>query len=109
MDVVAGVIELKPNSMEHVENWAATINERIDEAIATLRDEGVQLESWFHLTLDGKDYLLSYMRAESMEEAVKAVEKSEHDIDSFHNEFKKTTWLKGTKARLLVDLNNEGA
>ena len=35
MDVVAGVIELKPNSMEHVENWAATINERIDEAIAT--------------------------------------------------------------------------
>lgn len=109
MDVMAGVIELKPNSIEEVENWAKTINSRIDEAIETLKDEGVTLESWFHLSLDGKDYLLSYMRVESIEKAHSAVKESKHDIDKYHQEFKKKTWLKGTKATLLVDLIGEGA
>ena len=104
MEIIAGVIELKPGSLEQVETWAATLNERIDEAVATLRDEGVQLESWFHLSLDGKDYLLSYMRADSLEKAQKVVKTSVHAIDAYHQQFKKDTWLGGTRARLLVDL-----
>ncbi len=104
MEIIAGVIELKPDSLEQVEEWAATLNERVDEAVATLRDEGVQLESWFHLSLDGKDYLLSYMRADSFEKAQKVVKTSAHAIDAYHQQFKKDTWLGGTRARLLVDL-----
>lgn len=104
MEIIAGVIELKPNSMERVEAWAATINERIDEALETLRDEGVQLESWFHLPLDGKDYLLSYMRADSLKKAQDTVKQSEHPIDAYHQQFKKDTWVGGTRAKLLVDL-----
>lgn len=106
MDIVAGVIELKPNSLERVEEWAQTINERIDEAIATLKDEGVQLESWFHLSLDGKDYLLSYMRTDSLAKAQETVKHSTHAIDDYHQQFKKDTWLGGTRVRLLVDLVN---
>jgi hypothetical protein len=109
MEIIAGVIELKPNSMDNVEQWAETINARIDEAIATLQDEGVQLESWFHLPLDGKDYLLSYMRAESLQKAQKVVTQSEHAIDAYHQTFKQETWLRGTRARLLVDLVNDTA
>ncbi|MGC1245902.1 MAG: DUF6176 family protein [Spirulinaceae cyanobacterium] len=46
MEIIAGVIELKPNSMERVEDWAKTINERINEAVATLRNESkLQLNS----------------------------------------------------------------
>ena len=106
MEIVAGVIELKPNSLERVEAWAQTINERIDEAVATLKDEGVQLESWFHLSLDGKDYLLSYMRTDSLVKAQDTVKNSTHTIDEYHQQFKKDTWLSGTRARLLVDLVN---
>jgi len=107
MKIVAGVIELKPNSMEQVEEWATTINNRIDEAIETLKDEGVEIESWFHLSLDGKDYLLSYMRADSLKKAQDTVKDSKHDIDAYHQQFKKDTWVGGTKARLLVDLVNK--
>jgi len=104
MEVIAGVIELKPNSLALVDEWKKTINERIEEAVATLKDEGVQLESWFHLSLDGKDYLLSYMRADSMEKAHEVVKHSEHDIDAYHQQFKKNAWGTGTRAKLLVDL-----
>ena len=104
MEVIAGVIELKPNSLDKVEAWAETINERIDEALATLRDDGVQLESWFHLSLHGKDYLLSYMRADSLERAYRAAETSPHAIDAYHQRFKRDTLAGGTRARLLIDL-----
>lgn len=36
MDVVVKIVELKPNSLNRVEEWAKTINQRTDEAIATL-------------------------------------------------------------------------
>ena len=35
MEIVAGVIELKANSIERVEEWAQTINEHIGEAVET--------------------------------------------------------------------------
>jgi hypothetical protein len=40
-------IHLKPGSVERVHEWAAELNRRQDEALATLRDEGVCLESVF--------------------------------------------------------------
>jgi hypothetical protein len=106
MDVVANIIELRPNSLERVEEWATTLNERAAEAISTLQDEGVIVESWFHLSLDGKDYLLCYMRAESIKKAHEVVKLSLHAIDAYHQQFKKDTWVDGKTARLLVDLVN---
>ncbi len=108
MDIVAGVIELKPNSMGIVEDWTKTINGRIEEAVATLEDEGVLIESWFHLCLDGKDYLLSYMRAESIQKSSEVFKNSEHDIDAIHQQFKNSAWGAHTSAKLLVDLCGTG-
>lgn len=104
MDVIARIIELKPNSLDRVEAWAKTLNDRASEAIATLQDEGIMIESWFHLTLDGKDYLLCYTRAESIEKAIEVVKSSSHPIDAYHQQFKQDTWVSGKTARLLVDL-----
>jgi Family of unknown function (DUF6176) len=104
MDVVANIIELKPNSLDRVEEWAMTLNKRADEAIETLRDEGVKIESWFHLSLDGKDYLLCYMRVKSIKKACEVVQSSPHAIDAYHQQFKKDTWVTGKPVRLLVDL-----
>ena len=58
METAAGLIKLKPNSKTTVDNWRKALRERRDEAIATLRDEGVQVESWFELQIAGEDYLL---------------------------------------------------
>jgi len=103
MDVVASIIELKPNSLDRVEEWATTLNKCADEAIATLQDEGVRIESWFYLALDEKDYLLCYMRAESIKKAHQVVQSSPHAIDAYHQQFKRDTWGVGKSARLLVD------
>lgn len=107
METIAGVIELKPNSLEAVEKWAETFNERTDEVVATLQDEKVQIESWFHLSLNEKDYLILYMRAESIERAQEVFQNSEHSIDAYHQQFIQDTWLGVTRARLLVDLVND--
>ena len=61
MDVTASLIKLKPNSLARVDEWAETINRRQAEALATLKDEGVELESWFYVQVEGSDYLLCFM------------------------------------------------
>jgi len=111
MDVTAGLVKLKPGSLDRVRAWARTINERESEALATLRDEGVRIESWFLISLEDGDYLLSYMRADDIETAHEAVKESLHEIDAYHQEFKRATWLRGShrEAQLLVDLSLEKA
>ena len=106
MDAFARLIKLKPGSSERVREWATTMNARKAEAEATLRDEHVDIESWFSITLDGEDYLICYMRAESLEEAQKIAARSSHPIDAIHQQFKVDTWVRGAGAvgTLLVDL-----
>jgi len=69
MDVFARVIKLKPNSGEKVREWARAMNERKLEALESTRSEGVEIESWFSLSMENDDYLILYMRANSMEQA----------------------------------------
>ena len=104
MDVTAVLIELKPNTERTVEAWAAHIAEHRDEALETLRAERVSVESWFSLSLDGKEYLLAYMRSESAEAAAAVARRSSAAIDEYHRRFKEDAWLRGINARLLVDL-----
>lgn len=42
MDVKAYLIKLKEDSRDRVSEWASSINRRRDEALATLRAEGVE-------------------------------------------------------------------
>ena len=104
MEVRAAVIRLKPGSQDRVEAWAEMINRRRDEALQTLIDEGVSLESWFSFSEDGRDYLICYMRAECFERAEAAVKQSLHEIDALHQAFKVETWASGQLTKLLVDL-----
>lgn len=99
-------IKLKPNSLEKVSEWAKTINERKDESLATLRDEGVILECAFLDQTSEGDFLIYLMKAESFEKAKNEVKKSLHEIDKFHQNFKRETWEEGKKLELLIDLEN---
>lgn len=69
MDVGAVLIKLKQDSLINVEAWKREIEQRKDEAIQTLQAEGVTIESWFHLELDGNNYLIAYMRANDIAHA----------------------------------------
>lgn len=105
MDVGAVLIRLKPDTLDHVEAWKKELNERKDEAIETLRAEGVHVESWFHLELEGQDYLLVYMRADDIAQAQQIGRNSHFPIDQVHKQFK-NNWAKVFPAKLLLDLEN---
>jgi hypothetical protein len=98
-------IKLKPNSLEKVSKWAKMINERKDEALVTLRDEGVILECAFLDETSEGDFLIYIMKAESFERANKVSERSTHSIDKYHQNFKGETFEDGKKLKLLIDLD----
>lgn len=98
-------IRLKPDSIEKIRMWAKTINERQDEASATLRDEGVILETVFLDQNTEGDFLIYLMKAESFERAKEAVQKSVHAIDEYHQDFKRECWTDGKKLEMLIDLD----
>ena len=105
MDVGAVLIQLKPDVLENVEAWKVVLNARKDEAIETLRAEGVHVESWFHLELEGNDYLIAYMRADDIAKAQQIAKTSNFPIDQMHKQFK-SNWIKVFPTTLLVDLES---
>lgn len=83
---------------------ATQLTSRQDEAIETLKAEGVFIESWFHVVLHGRDYLIAYMRAQDIQKAQEIGRKSQFDIDQVHRAFKQH-WIQVHPASLLIDLN----
>ena len=106
MDVFARLIQLKPNSRERVQEWVDEIKSRRSEALETLKQEGVNVESYHLMTLEDVDYLLLYMRSENLNQAVQAGAESEREIDAIHQQFKIDTWIRGAGCvgELLLDL-----
>ncbi|MGB5967677.1 MAG: hypothetical protein WBG70_05035 [Spirulinaceae cyanobacterium] len=47
------------------------------------------------------------MRADSLKKAQDTAKHSEHAIDAYHQQFKKDTWVGGTRAKLLIDIVND--
>lgn len=105
MEVGCVVIELKPDSKKRVDQWASFILSKKDEALETLKNEGVTIESYFFVNIEGKDYLIGYMRAKSMKYAQEAVKKSLSEIDAYHQQFKKDCWEKAIKTQPILELN----
>lgn len=104
MEIAAGLIKVAPDAESLVQVWASTISRRMDEALLTLQDEGVEIESWFELELEGSKYLLWYMRAESIDKIWAAFEKSQHEIDHFHLETMTALTAESILTTPLVDL-----
>ena len=95
-------VRLEPGSLPRVREWAAELNARRPEVLATLRDEGVRIESVF---LDGET-LVYYLRADSIDRARDVYAGSQHAIDAYHQRFKDETFAERTELELLVDFEN---
>jgi hypothetical protein len=102
VETVCVRVRLEPGSLGRVREWAAELNARRDEVVATLRDEGVRVESVF---LDGET-LIYYLKADSLEQAREVYARSTHAIDAYHQRFKDETFADQTQLELLVDFEN---
>ncbi|HEX2910125.1 MAG TPA: DUF6176 family protein [Chloroflexia bacterium] len=98
-------IKLKPGSLERVRAWAAELNRRPDEVLATLRDEQVIVEAVFLDSNSDGDYLIYFMKAVSFEHAYTVVQKSPHPIDAYHEQFKRDTWDGSKVLETLIDFD----
>jgi hypothetical protein len=109
VETIARLIELKPNSDEKVRAWAEHMDAHRAEALASLKAEGVSTESWFAVSLGEKEYLLCYMRADSIKGSHQVASTSEYAVDAYHHQFKVDTWVRGGGAvgRLLIDLSSD--
>ena len=105
VDVGAVLIQLKPNRKNELKAWQQELNARKSEAIETLKAEGVLVESWFYLQIEGKDFLMAFMRAENIKKAQQIARNSTFAIDAVHRAFKQN-WEKVYPAELLLDLDN---
>ncbi len=85
-DIAAGLIKLNPGSFDHVQKWKTMISSRRSEAIQTLVEEGVIVESWFELEIEGQPHLLWYMRKNPDATFHEVFNQSTHEIDQFHRE-----------------------
>lgn len=105
MEISCIVIELKPNSLGRVEEWASYIKENKSSALESLKNEKVTVENFFFVKLEGKDYLIGYMRSKSFEKASEVVKQSLLEIDAYHKKFQDDTWVNGTRGTLMLDLS----
>ena len=101
-------IKLKPDSIDRVRAWAEEIMRRGEEALETLQDEGVVLECFFLDRRDDGDYLISIMTTTDIERSQAVGRDSAHDIDAFHQAFKRDTWESGDPLETLVELTTLG-
>jgi len=106
VETVCVKVTLKPGSLDRVREWAAELRARPAEVLATLRTEGVLVESVFLDSTDDGDFLIYYIKAASMEIAQRAVRQSEHPINRYHEQFKADTWGVRAPLELLIDFEN---
>lgn len=107
METVAGLIKLKPGTEPTVRAWRETLEQRQDEALQTLRDEGIAIESWFQMEIGGEQYLLWYIRAESIARAREIAGRSTHAVDEYHFDVMSRITDRRIDASLLLHLTTD--
>ncbi|MFZ5527767.1 MAG: DUF6176 family protein [Pseudomonadota bacterium] len=108
-DVICAKVWLQPGSEARVREWASHINAHRTEALQTLQEEGVTIESVFYDPTPDGPCLIYYMRSASQEHAMAVAAQSAHAIDAYHQAFKRETWVKVERLELLLDLVQDAA
>jgi len=102
-------VRLQPGCEAEVAAWAAELNRRSDEVLATLAAEGVTLEAAFlDHQADGVS-LIYVMHAADFGHAVAVAKASAAPIDTYHRDFKQRCWDERTVLEPLIDFVNAAA
>lgn len=84
METICIRTKIKHNSIKEVRRWFQTLQEKSDEVLVSLKDEGVIIESVFLDEQDSDYYLIYYMKAKDLKHAHEVAIKSTLDIDKYH-------------------------
>ncbi len=76
--------KIKAGHLEDVQNWLSAIASRSEEALQTLEEEKILLESAFIKEIGGQHFLIYYWIAEDIEKAGQAFGASTLPIIDFH-------------------------
>lgn len=79
-------VSLKKGATEAVKEWFRTLMDRREETLASLKNEGVVVESAFLDQQPDGDFLIYYMRAEDIEKAIAVFQNSSLAIDAYHKD-----------------------
>lgn len=85
-EVILTKQKIEEGKTERLKEWIAEIRDRKEEAIQTLKNEGMHSETAFIEHTDDGDYLVYYMRADDIDEVFEAFRASSHEIDIEHKE-----------------------
>jgi len=86
MKVALSRVLVKKGKSERVDEWMKTLNDRMKEALLTLKDEKMYVETIFREKIGEDDFLYWFT---IQREGGTHVTESNHEIDHLHIEFKK--------------------
>ncbi|RDI72400.1 DUF6176 family protein [Halopelagius longus] len=85
-EVILTKNRIEPGKRDRLREWMTEITTRREEAIETLRYEGMISEAAFLEQTDDADYLVYYMEAEDIDGVYEAFQSSPYEIDHEHGE-----------------------
>lgn len=105
MEILCSRIQLKPDSVDRVREWAATLNNRQAEVLETLRNEGIYLECAFLDHREDGDWLVYIIKAEDMAKGWEIFQNSTLPIDEYHKKFMAEVALKRENLETLTQFD----
>ena len=105
MQTLCYKIRLKENSLERAKKWAQVMNQRSKEVIATLKLEGVFVESVFLDSDSDGDYLIYFIKAKDLNFMRQFSKNSTLAIEDFHKTFKRDTFAQSKTLEALIDFD----
>lgn len=91
--------KVKKNHEDQVREWFKTLNERAEETLQSLENEGVVIEcTYLDKQADGF-YLIHYMKAKDISNVYKIFNESNLEIDHFY----KTNWKNYCEVRIVLE------
>ena len=85
-EIVLTKQKIEDGKTQRLKEWMDEICEREEEAIETLKNEGMHSETAFIEHTDEGDFLLYYMKANDIEQVFESFENSSHEIDKEHKQ-----------------------
>ena len=104
MPYVLSTAWIVPGKTQRLREWYAELEERREEALQTLDNEGVRQEAAFILPTEHGDLLAVFIEVDDMEEANQAFFSSPFELDRQHAEVMEECTVGGAKGRIEAEL-----
>jgi hypothetical protein len=103
MEVQCIKVRIHPERIAEARQWLEMMNERGDETLELIQEEGIAIESVFVEENDDGMFLYQYVRAPSLQAAHEAFQSSENPMAAETQRFVERTWVEASPLTLVAD------